>query len=295
MINNMTLIKRILCALLVTICISVKSHAATITAEDRQILTTFWTYAQKNKLSELAISERVPIIARFFLDKPYKSGTLIVTKDDLPVINLRELDCVTLVDNVLALAYLTKYDDSSTEEFIRNITKLRYRNSEIIDYTSQLHYSGDWFYEMQHLNLLIDKTKSLGGKKYPIQVYFMTKNYTKYPVLANNPKLIPRIKAIEAAINKRAYYYIPKDNINRAADKIAEGDVILITTNIKGLDTSHLGFAVRKNGKLHLLHASSSHKKVMITENLLQDYMLGISSQTGIMVGRCSDVALPPH
>ena len=45
--------------------------------------------------------------------------------------------------------------------------------------------------------------------------------------------------------------------------KIKDGDVLAMVTNIKGLDIVHVGFAFWKDNQLHLLHASSSAKKVI--------------------------------
>ena len=84
------------------------------------------------------------------------------------------------------------------------------------------------------------------------------------------------------------FKYIPKDKINEACNKIKNGDIILITTHIKGLDTSHLGFAWKKEGKTYLLHASSKGKQVMISSLPLQEYMKGIDSQSGIMLARAA-------
>lgn len=260
--------------------------AVTISEADRQILRSFWEYADTQQLSSLSIEKRIPLIARFFLGKPYKSNTLNVTQEELPVINLRELDCVTLVENVLALAYLKEYNESALDSFVENIVKIRYRNGEIEDYTSRLHYSTDWLYEMQKQKLLEDVTLATGGIKYSKQINFMSKHYTRYPVLAKDKSLLQKIKTIETAINQRTYYYIPKEKINGITNKIQNGDVVLITTNIAGLDTSHLGFALKQGRKTYLLHASSTGKKVMISEQPLHDYMEGIQSQTGIILGR---------
>ena len=45
--------------------------------------------------------------------------------------------------------------------------------------------------------------------------------------------------------------------------KIKDGDILAMVTNIKGLDIVHVGFAFWKDNHLHLLHASSSAKKVI--------------------------------
>lgn len=286
---------RIALFILLTCLLTANSNASTISGQDKKILESFWTYAQTHNLAQLPTEQRIIRIGQFFLGYPYKSGTLNVTKEDLPVINLHELDCVTLVDNVLALALLTEYNNNATDEYISNITKLRYRNGEIVDYASRMHYSSDWLYEMQRQQILTDVTSLCGGVKHPQYIDFMSRNYLKYPVLANDRKLLPKIKAIETDMNKRTYYYIPKGNVAGNSKKIMEGDVVLITTNIKGLDTSHLGFALKKNGKVYLLHASSNAKKVVLSDVPLQDYMAGINSQTGIMLGRVKAVnkALP--
>lgn len=273
------------CCLLFFVTINCRA-AASVSEADRQILRSFWEYAEKEQLSNLSVEKRIPIIARFFLGKPYKSNTLNVNQQELPVINLRELDCVTLVENVLALAYLRQYNENAVDAFVENIVKIRYRHGEIEDYTSRLHYSTDWLYEMQRQKLLSDVTSATGGIKYAKNVNYMSKHYTRYPVLAKDKKLLQKMKTIETEINRRTYYYIPKQKIGNIAGKIQDGDVVLITTNTTGLDTSHLGFALKRKGKTYLLHASSTGKKVVITEQPLQEYMEGIQSQTGIILGR---------
>ena len=261
-------------------------QASHINKVDRDVLHTFWQYATKHQLSRKNINERIPIIACFFLDTPYKSNTLNVTQKELPVINLHELDCVTFVENVLALSLLSEYNDNAIGTFVNNIISLRYRNSEIEDYTTRLHYTSDRLIEMEKQHLLKDITQFAGGICFHPEVCFMSKNYDRYPPLKADLKLLKKIKTIETEINKRTYYYIPKNKINTACNKIKAGDVILITTNIKGLDVSHLGFAYKQQGKTYLLHASSTGKRVMLSEQPLQDYMEGIKSQSGIMVGR---------
>lgn len=48
----------------------------------------------------------------------------------------------------------------------------------------------------------------------------------------------------------------------------------------------HVGFAVEKNGRMHLLHASSVSKKVEISAKPIHEYLQTSKSQSGIMVGR---------
>lgn len=290
--SNFNMIRLLILAQLFLLPTTYSHQYSSIIGVDQDVLNKFWQYASKQQLTTLGINERIPKIAAFFIGTPYKSNTLNVTLKELPVINLHELDCVTFVENVLALAFLEEYNNNAIPQFIANIIKLRYRNGEIIDYTSRLHYSSDWLYEMQKQHFLTDITQFAGGLPYSRTINFMSANYTRYPQLVHDTTLLKKIKDIETTIKGRTYYYIPKGQIGKACNKIKNGDIILITTNIKGLDTSHLGFAWKKDGKTFLLHASSSGKKVMISQLPLQEYMQGISTQTGIMVGRAPKV--PP-
>ena len=97
--------------------------ATQICKEDRNILQNFWKYAKENKLADLPVNERIPYVARFFLNVPYKGNTLNVAKENLPVINLRELDCVTFIENVLALSFLPDYNSGYESVFVKNIDR----------------------------------------------------------------------------------------------------------------------------------------------------------------------------
>ena len=67
---------------------------------------------------------------------------------------------------------------------------------------------------------------------------------------------------------------------------VKDGDVICITTNIRGLEIAHLGFAVWKADGLHLLNASMIHKKVEEDPVLFRDYIRQRTSFTGIRIVR---------
>ena len=60
--------------------------------------------------------------------------------------------------------------------------------------------------------------------------------------------------------------------------------MIAFTTSIKGLDTTHTGFAYKKDGKLTFIHASSAKNNVVIDEKTLSDYCKKQKSCTGITV-----------
>lgn len=224
-------------------------------------------------------------IFSLFLETAYAGGTLDINEKEKLVINLSELDCLTFVENAISLRLCYSKNIISQSQFSKNIQKLRYRDSKIIDYSSRLHYSSDWIYENISKGLIEDISKELGGIRFTPNVNFMSKHPNKYNALKDG-KLITKIKKIEKEINQREYYYIPKKNVAAIQNRIKDGDIVFITTNYKGLDISHVGFAIKKNETTHLLHASSTHHKVIISKKSLHNYLGGIKHDTGIIICR---------
>lgn len=219
-------------------------------------------------------------VASKFLGKPYTAYTLEENGEERLIVNLSQFDCSTLVEQCIAIVSSTDYNSFKSE-----LTKLRYRNGKLDGYGSRLHYLTDWLAENQANKAFTLETKKMGGEVYKKQVNFMTTHWDKYP-RANTEKIKKEISDSEKSLVQKKFYYIPKNKIDSLQYLIKNGDIIAITTSIAGLDCSHQGFAVFVNSKLHLLHASSSKKKVIISEETLSNYLKKNKLQTGIMVAR---------
>jgi hypothetical protein len=94
------------------------------------------------------------------------------------------------------------------------------------------------------------------------------------------------MKKIEDEMYAREIYYIPKKKIEKVVRQIEDGDILGITTTIKGLDCSHTGIAIWQKGELRMIHAPSPGKKVQITGLSLRNYLMQIKKDTGIIVAR---------
>jgi len=221
-----------------------------------------------------------------FKDTPYVGKTLEVNKHESLVVNLRELDCSTFIESCLAIVLTLKSGNITFAEFKDNLETLRYRDGNLMGYESRLHYFSDWIYDNQRKGVLKDVTKKLGGVPYTKEINFMSTHPGSYAQLNNNPALVDSISRIEKEIASRAYYYIPKEQVEVIEPKLEEGMIVAITSGVTGLDIAHVGFLVRKNGRIHLLHASSDAGKVIIGEKPLSEYLAGNKKQTGIMVLR---------
>ena len=58
---------------------------------------------------------------------------------------------------------------------------------------------------------------------------------------------------------------IPKDAIAGMVNGIRDGDIIAAASTVAGLDVSHTGFAIWKDGELHLMHAPLTGSPVEIS------------------------------
>jgi hypothetical protein len=232
-------------------------------------------------------SELIINIAKTQIGIPYQGGTLDTGFIESCVVNYKGLDCVTFVENTLAIANALNNPRISEGNFeqliIKNVENTRYRDGKLVDYISRLHYTGDWIKDNVNRNIFIDITKELGGELLNQNVNFMSSNPIYYKQLENNIENIKRIIEIEKEINNYLLYYIPKNKISYKG--IESGDIICIATNIKGLDYSHLGFGIKEGNKLKLIHASSTKKKV-VTEEDLKAYLNSVKNHKGITVLR---------
>lgn len=223
--------------------------------------------------------------ARFFLGKPYVAGTLEEEPEHL-VVNLRELDCMTLVETVTALVLTLRDENPSFDVYGRHLQDIRYRNGQIHTYTDRLHYTTDWIYENEKQKRVKDVTSEIGGKPLVLQLSFMSTHPDSYKQLKDNPEQVACMIEKEKEINARPYYFIPETEINTHAGLIQNGDIVCFVTTIKGLDISHVGIISREGDKLTFIHASTSQKKVIVNAEPLQDYVQSIKRNSGIMIVR---------
>ncbi len=235
--------------------------------------------------SEKPIATLIPELGKYFLGQEYVAHTLEVNEEEKLVVNLRELDCTTYAENLLALARTIKSENQSFEQFAKEIEKIRYRDGKRDEYPSRLHYFSDWIYNNKENDLVTTPADSFGNP-FPNKVSFMSNNPDSYKHLKNNPDYVSVIEQQEKEINEKSYFFIPKENIAEYEHLLKEGDIIGLTTSINGLDVAHVGVLVEQDGKLHLLHASQSKLKVEISDEPISSFLKPESKNTGIMIAR---------
>lgn len=243
------------------------------------------------------LTETAVKIGKQFIGSPYVPHTLDMNPTEQLVVNVREFDCTTYLETVLALALTwqavgDKQPSALFEKTFRQyLTRIRYRNGQIDGYASRLHYFSDWLRDNERQGLLTDITRELPGSiSVAKAVSYMTTATYKYPRL-NDPAVFKQVAQTEASLSQQPFAFVPKKNIRLAEAQIQEGDIVMLTAARPGLDMKHVGIAIRQpSGRMHLLHASSDQGEVVITPYSISDYVLGHKRLSGIRVARLKPV-----
>jgi hypothetical protein len=267
--------------------LSINIRSQIYSDRDVNVCNSKFKLATEQSLKDKPINEVIVAIGKSFIGADYVAHTLEKEGDEQLVVDLTGLDCTTFLESTVALARCIKEGKTSFKDFQNELTFIRYRDGKIDKYPSRLHYFSDWIFNNQQKGIINNVTKKIGGKKIKFNVSVMTANLNYYKQLQQHPEFIPVIKKQEEVINSRDYYYIPEDEIGNIEKKIKTGDLIALTTNNKGEDIGHVGFAIKlEDGRIHFMHAPMAGKKVQITDIPLSDYVKKIKKHTGIIVLR---------
>lgn len=276
-----------LCLMTFVMTATARPYAVTYQKSDSlKIVQLLKDAARQPKGTNLAL-----YFARRFKGVPYVAHTLEVNKTEQLVVNLRQLDCTTLVENVIALCLCVSQGSTSFDSFCDNLRSIRYRGGAMPSYEDRLHYFTDWIQDNTRMGICreIQNPNPPFTAIQRINVGFMSMHPDKYAMLKATPSLVPKIAKTEQALNGLTFRYIPEGritNTRQLRNAIHDGDIIATTTTLNGLDIQHLGFAVWKNDGLHMLNASSLRHKVVEETLLLRTYLLRQKSMTGVRIVR---------
>lgn len=261
--------------------------------EDWTVFQTTVRWGQEARLDTLPFGDAVAAVGRRFVGTAYVPGTLETDGPESLVVNFQGLDCVTFVENALALTRFIRSDgarllpdrEAAEARYQALLTEYRYRSGMLDGYPSRLHYFSEWLSDNTRRGLLVDMGPRLGAQPDTEPIDFMSTHPDAYRQLADTANL-RLIRETEARLNRAPRSYVPEARIADVADQIRDGDVIAATSTVPGLDVAHTGLAVWVDGALHLLHAPLVGEAVEISEVPLAERILRIESQDGIMVAR---------
>ena len=223
--------------------------------------------AKEGHWSSLPIGELMGKIALELKGTPYVANTLEVSLDhEICSVDLAGLDCVTFFESTLDFARMIKKGGHAQKALLAEVKYTRYRGGTVGDYTSRLHYTSDWLADNEAKGVIAILADIPGAAPFTQKVGFMSEHPEHYRQLAAHPDLVPKMKALEETINKRAKIYIPMDKIAAAEPHLKTGDIVGLCTSKPGIDIAHTGLIYKDDqGVAHFMDASSKKSKMQVS------------------------------
>jgi hypothetical protein len=257
---------------------------------DKEIFLQKYTDAATSLPHGKPFGDLVAAVALSFHGSPYVGHTLEVSGPERLVVNLREFDCLTLVESSLSIARCVRLGTDAFDEYRKQLQRIRYRSGVINAYPSRLHYFTDWAADNQRKGIVNDVTGELGGLVRDEKIDFMSTHRGSYRQLKSD-EFIDEIKEAEQRLSHTERYYIPQHSVEAVLESVRTGDIVGFTSTIEGLDIAHTGLAYRSEDEVKLLHASSAGGAVEISEGSLADYVVAQKKQDGLILIRPVDPA----
>ncbi len=213
-----------------------------------------------------APGETIARISAGFLGVRYQADTLGggPGQTEVLIVNRAAVDCFTLLDYVEA-----RRRASSPDEFRSRLKDVRYFNAQV-SWPTRKHFFTDWAED----SWIVDVTAEIGGAK---TVSVDKRLNRKQPGELYLPAVAVRLRRIN---------YIPTAVFDAAtAARLKTGDYLGLYTDLDGLDVSHVGILIRRQGDLLLRHASSRKGVEQVVDVPLFDYLQG---KPGIVVLRAA-------
>ncbi|MDY0995190.1 DUF1460 domain-containing protein [Pantoea agglomerans] len=228
--------------------------------------------AQGLPTSEQQQGERISQISAAFLGTPYEADTLIgsPTRPEALVINFNGVDCYTLLDYVQALS--RSHDRASFEA---NLIRTRYAGGEV-SYRNRRHFFSDWFADSPRN--ADDVTRTLSPDTVTVVKHLNRQ--------ASGAEQVPGLGVIARPVT-----YIPARAITpQVLKQIQTGDYVGVYATSQSLDVTHVGIAVRHDGRLWFRNASSLAVNRKVVDAPFREYM---RSKPGIIVLRAVPLTAP--
>jgi hypothetical protein len=218
------------------------------------------SYLADLSVREPSFSTRLVEVAKQSLGTPYADGPLGEGSqgkyDKDPLIDLTRADCVTFVEQTIALAASTSY-----EEALETLRRIRYRDDQI-SFESRNHFMiSDWIANNEFCR---DVTRKLGVPTRAISRKISRKGFfdrVKAPELGRDTP----DKTVELV-------YVASADIGPAEKNLPSPALIVFIGKVDWLFALHCGLYVRdEQSQRFLYHASSKAGRVVATS--LADYL----------------------
>ncbi len=217
-------------------------------------------FLKQQTAEAVPFAQRLETIVDATVGTTYQDGPLGEgpdgTHDTDPLIDLRRVDCVTYVEQTVAMAAAKSYPD-----LVNRLQRIRYKDGRV-NYESRNHFMiSDW---VRNNPWCMDVTTNLNVPTKTVSRTISRKDFfdlVKAPELGRDTK--------DEVINLPV---IPSDRVAEAESRLPDLALVVFVGKVDWLFSLHCGLYVRgADGKGELIHASSKGGKVM--RSPLADYV----------------------
>ncbi|MCS6895864.1 MAG: DUF1460 domain-containing protein [Bacteroidia bacterium] len=191
---------------------------------------------------------------------PYGSGGIGLKPHEL-LLNLDQMDCMTAVENLVALHIAYKNGAPTLEGFSEALLSVRYHAVPPCRLEDRHHYLSHSFTKWELAGWGAWLPLGIADER-PIR--FISANPKKYPAFTD----WQYVRSIEQKLSHRPRYYIPSKELHHWLPALKDGDLIAFVSPKEGLDVSHVGVFFWEEGKATFAHASLIAKKWVFGEDL---------------------------
>jgi hypothetical protein len=210
----------------------------------REVNTRGWTNAEKM----VYYSER-------FMDAPYRLQCEGEGEhgryEREPLLNLKEINCMTYCEIVLALTLADYYED-----MFNILQHIRYRQG-IIGMATRNHYTiADWL--PANTWCLDDVTQAVGANDtQPLTRTISHSTFFAGKGIRDLPRILPD--------REITIQYIPLQELVDHEAQLMPGDIVSLIQDRPGIFSAHMLMIIKRNGQTYFRHASMAAHKVVDT------------------------------
>jgi hypothetical protein len=225
-----------------------------------------------------------------FVHRPYTTQRY-VCGEGCTLLNTQQLDCVTLVQYVLALAAARartqpqQTDTALLTQYITQLNRIRYQRADNCVWDNRYFYFTHALRALCAQGLLQEVSASLGTPQATPLSYV-----SRHPGQFGRIRNAARLRQVEDSLSVIPQSVIALGQWQRYLPFAQTGDVIVFTTRVPGLDVTHCGFVHRQGDVLYITHASSARRRVLLREPLCQ-YLAAHPALPGFAVYRLVQTA----
>jgi hypothetical protein len=213
-------------------------------------------------------------IGKRFLGRPYRGNMLSLGNPEKLITSLDAFDCVTFLENSLAI----KYSNGVDSLYLKALKHVRYAGDSI-QYEKRYHYFSDAMHSLGFPLIIDPKHSTTQIKDFSFLTTYLKNN-------SNQSIDFNLLSSREQRLAKRVFQFTAVADLPSLLPLVQSGDLVAFVTKNPHLDFLHTGILVSERNIIRLLHASQDKKQVVLSKESLEAYLKSHPKFIGICIFR---------